>query len=138
MVLPAGLVGERTGDPDFARAGCAADNQIDRLADPFSGAEMGEFGARDAASGAARDIREVGPDAQLRAPQPCLVASGVLEVHLALQQHRQAVLEAEFAGAGQHRLLFEGFRHAAQSQPRHAFQGGMIEGHPSPPWPGLR
>ena len=53
-LLAAGLVGERTGNESLPGAGRPVDDQVEGLADPVAGGELGECGACDAASGSRR------------------------------------------------------------------------------------
>ena len=52
LLLAAGLVGERAGDECLSRSGRPFDDQIERLAYPVAGGELGQRGACDAAAGA--------------------------------------------------------------------------------------
>ena len=64
-LLAAGLVGERAGEEGLSRPGLSFDDQIEGLADPVAGGELGQGRTGDAASGTAVDIVDVGTHAQL-------------------------------------------------------------------------
>ena len=64
MVVAAGLVAERAGDPALAEARRAGDQEIFMTVDPFAGSEPGEDGAVEAARRAQVDVLDAGVLAQ--------------------------------------------------------------------------
>ena len=129
LLLAAGLVGEGAGDEGLARSCCTEQDEIERLSDPVAGGELGQRGARDAASGAAVDVLDVGADAQLGLAQMAEIAPVLAVLGLALDQHGEAVVEAELLDIGEIALLLEGLGHAGEAELQHAFDIGLSEGH---------
>ena len=129
LLLAAGLVGERAGDERLSRSGRAFDDQIEGLADPVAGGELGERGPGDAASGAAVDVLDVGADAQLGLAQMAEIALVVAVLGFALDHHGEAIVEAELLDVGDIALLLEGLGHAGEAELQHAFDIGLAQGH---------
>ena len=128
-LLAAGLVGERAGEEGLPRPGLSFDDQIQRLADPVAGGELGQRGAGDATSGTAVDVVEVGAHAQLSLAQMAQIAAVVAVLGFALDEHGEAVVEAELLDVGDIALLGEGLGHAAQAELEEAFDVGLAQGH---------
>ena len=122
-------MGERAGEEGLSGPGRAFDDQIEGLADPVAGGELGEGRTGDAASGTAVDILDVGPHAQLSLAQMAEVAPVVAVLGFALGQHGEAVVEAELLDVGDIALLPEGLGHARQTELKHAFDVGLAQGH---------
>ena len=128
-LLAAGLVGERAGEEGLARPGLSFDDQIQRLTDPVAGGELGQRRTGDAAPGTAVDVVEVGAHAQLSLAQMAQIAPVVAVLGFALNQHGEAVVEAELLDVGDIALLGEGLGHAGQAELEEAFDVGLAQGH---------
>ena len=129
LLLAAGLVGQRAGDEGLSRSGCPSDDQVEALADPVAGGELGERGPRDAAAGAAVDVLDVGADAQLGGTQMAEIALLVAVLGLALDQHGEPVVEAELRDIGDVALLLQRLGHAGEAELQHAVDIGLSKGH---------
>ena len=122
-------MGERAGEEGLSRPGLPFDDQIEGLADPVAGGELGQRRTGDAASGTAVDIVDVGTHAQLSLAQMAEVAPVVAVLGFALDEHGEAVVEAELLDVGDIALLAEGLGHAGQPELEHAFDVGLAQGH---------
>ena len=88
-VLPAGLVAEGAGEPTFADAARAGDQQITPCADPVAGGELEEQRAIETAGGAEVDILDAGLMAQPRGPGASLEALLPSQRHLVVEQEAE-------------------------------------------------
>ena len=122
-------MGERAGEEGFTRPGLSFDDQIQRLADPVAGGELGQRRAGDAAPGTAVDVVDVGAHAQLSLAQMAQIAPVVAVLGFALDEHGEAVVEAELLDVGDIALLGEGLGHAGQAELEEAFDVGLAQGH---------
>jgi hypothetical protein len=117
--------------PDAAGSG---DQQVLAVGDPLTACKMLEQGAVEAARGAVVDVLDHGVLAQLGAAQPCLGALGVAPGGLALDQEREALLEAEGLGLARAEQLFERLGHADEAEPMQLVEGGMSQHEGPPQW----
>src|SRR5262249_40784890 len=85
-VLAAGLVTERAGEPAFADAARAGDQQIAPFTDEVAGGELEEQGAIEAASGVIIDVFNTGVVAQPRGSGTRLEALLPAQRHLVCEQ----------------------------------------------------
>ena len=72
--------------------------------------------------------------AQAGEPQPGGQALAVAFQRLALDQHGQPILEAEFGGIGMSSLLLERAGHAGEAELAQAVRGGMGQHGCPPQW----
>ena len=128
-LLAASLVGERAGEEGLSRPGLSFDDQVEGLADPLAGGELGQRCAGDAAPGTAIDVMDVGAHAQLGLAQMAEIAPVVAVLGFAFDEHGEAVVEAELLDVGDVALLGEGLGHAGQAELEHAFDVGLAQGH---------
>ena len=133
-LLPAGLVGERTGQEGLSGSCGSDDDQVEGLADPVAGGEFGQRGACDAAAGAAVDVLEIGADAQLGMAEVSEVALVVAVPGLAFDHHGEAIVEVELVDVGDVALFLEGLDHAEEAELQQTFNIGLTEGHGVSPW----
>ena len=125
LLLPAGLMGQGAGHEGLSGSGWTNEDQVEGLADPVAGGELGDGGARDAAPGAAIDVLEIGADAQLGLAEVAEVALVVAVLDLAFEHDGEAVVEGELVDIGDVVLLLEGLDHAEEAELQHAFDVGL-------------
>jgi len=116
---------EGAGQPSFARAGRARDEQILMALDPFAGREPLEQSAIETAGGTVIDVLRRCLLAQAGEPEAGGQALAVAFQRLALDQHGQPILEAEFGGVGMASLLLEAACHAGEPKLAQAVGGGV-------------
>jgi len=102
--------------------------------DPLAAREPVEQGAIEAAGGALVDVLRRRLLAQACEPQPGGQPLAVAFQGLALHQHGQAVLEAEFDGIGVPALLLKRPGHAGETKLAQAVRGGMGQHGGAPQW----
>ena len=122
-------MGERAGDERLSRSGRPADDQVEGLSDPVAGGELGQGCAGDAAPGTAVDVLDACADAQLGLAQMAEIAPVLALFGFALDQHGEAVVEAELLEVGDAALLLECLGHAGEAELQHAFDIALSQGH---------
>lgn len=132
VVVAAGLVGERAGEPAFADAGRALDDQVLCGGDPVTGDQPLEQRAVQSAGAAVVDVLDGGALAQAGLPQPGgQPAIGALG-GLAIEQQGEPLGMAQ---ANRRRVVLEfceGAGHASQAQVGELLGGGVDEQDLSP------
>ncbi len=111
LLLSACLIGQGAGHEGLFGSGWTDEDQIEGLADPVTGGELGEGGAGDAAPGAAIDVLDIGANAQLSLAEVTEVALVIAVLDLAFEHHGEAVVEGELVNIGDVALLLEGLDH---------------------------
>jgi len=134
VVVAAGLVAERAGEPGFADAGRAFDDQVLRRGDPVAGDQPLEQRAIEAAW---RTIVDVLDDGALT--QPCMTQPGGEPPvgafsGFSVEQQREPLGVAQPGGRGIVLQLGEGAGHAGQAKLDELIDGGMCEQDLSPQW----
>ena len=116
VAVAAGLVGQRAGEPGFAYAGWAADDQVQAVAQPLAAAQLQDQRLVQPARAAVIDVFQAGVMAQPR----CFEASGQAGVfalgQLAIDHQTEAFVEAEIMDIGRCVLLAQRLDHAVQAQ----------------------
>ncbi len=130
MVLAAGLMGESAGEKCLARAGRTDNREVGSGPDPVALGQLHQRPMADPATGLAGHVFDAGPQPQPRPAQPGGAAAVVPLFLLAVEQHRETVLEGEVMDARQHRLLLQGLRHAGELEPLQ-LADNRIDGHGS-------
>jgi hypothetical protein len=102
--------------------------------DPFAAGEPLEQSAIETASGAVIDVLRRCLLAQACKPEAGGEPLAVALQRLALDQHSEPVLEAEFGGVGMASLLLKGACHAGQPKLAQAVGGGMGQHRVPPQW----
>jgi hypothetical protein len=94
VALAAGLVGERAGDPGLAHAGGAEDEEVERLAYPVAGGELGDERLVEAARGAQIEVLKAGALLEAGLAQAGLQAPILALGELPVGKQPEAFLEA--------------------------------------------
>ena len=118
---------EGAGDPAFADAGRAADQQIVVSVDPIAGGELLEQGAVETADGAQIDVLDhcgLAQAGELEAGHEALI---VALGGLAVDHQPEALLKAECGDVRLPPLLLECLGHAVQAEGDQAFMGRVVE-----------
>ncbi len=113
----------------FCARSVVSSSSRDLISVPVAGGELGERGACDAAPGAAVDVADIGADAQLGLAQMTEIALVVSVFGLALDDHGEAVVEAELVHIGDVALFLQGLGHAGEAELEHAVDIGLAQGH---------
>ena len=113
----------------LAAAGCPENDQIYRVADPATCSELGQGGTGNATSGAAVDILDIGANPKLRLTQMRLIASRVPMLAFALEQHGEAIIEAELIDIGDVSMFLRGLGHAAEAKLKHSLDVRLAQCH---------
>jgi hypothetical protein len=108
---------QRAGEVAFAHAGWTGNQDVEVLANPGSLAQLSQLRLWQAAFGSRLDVFDAClADAQIgvsqKAPQSTIVAREVFSI----DQHREALVEAELCNFRDSLLLFPRLRHHAQPQ----------------------
>jgi hypothetical protein len=124
-----GLVAESASDKTLAGTGRAQDQNVVVLVQPTAAGEAVDQAAVETARGAVVDILEAGGLAQPGKAQ-ALGERGVVALDgLAIDQYRQALVEAEAITVGQALLLLERLGHAGEAQAAQRLDRGMDHDH---------
>ena len=133
-IIAAGLVAECAGEPGFADAGGAFDDEVLQRLDPVAGDQPLEQRAIEAAGRTIVDILDGGALAQAGMTEPGgEPAVGALG-GLAVEQQGEPFGVAETGGAGIVLQLAEGAGHAGQAEADELIDCGMGEQDLSPQW----
>ena len=101
VALAAGLLGERAGDEGLADAGRSGDDDVVVLLDPAAGRELADLGAVELSLRRVVDVLDAGlAEAELGLSQPAREAAVVAEELLGVDEHGEALVEAEAAILG--------------------------------------
>jgi hypothetical protein len=127
-------VAEGTGNPCFADARGAGDQQILLAFDPLSLRQPLEQGSVKTAVSAVVDILRGCHLAQASEAQSRLQAFVVAFQNLAIDQHRKAILEGELRAVGLSLLFFQCVDHANEAEVSQAIDGWMVQHSLAPQW----
>ena len=116
QVLPAGLLAEGAGEPAFADAAGAGDQQITPRADPVAVGELEEQRAIEPAGSAEVDILDAGLMAQPRRPGASLEALLASQRHFVVEQEAEPFGMFEVARLGRGFERLEALGHAVEAE----------------------
>src|SRR5882757_2180592 len=122
------LVAEGASDETFAGAGRAQDQNVVVPVQPTAAGERVDEAAVETARGAVVDILEAGGLAQPGKTQALGERDVVAFDGLAIDQHGQALVEAEAIAVGQALLLLERLGHAGEAQAAQCLDRGVESG----------
>ena len=125
--LPAGLLGERTGDEGLAAAGGTVEQEILGLTNPVAAGEAGQLAAIQAAAGAVVDVLDAGALLELGELQEARQTTIVAVDDLAVEQQCEALVEGEAHGGALGELLGQGGGHAVELEPVQCIEGRLDE-----------
>jgi hypothetical protein len=131
--VPTGLVTQGTGDPAFAEARLASDQQILMPIDPATVDQMRHDGAVKATRGAQIGILDAGGLPESRELQAGAQALGVALGGLVIDQEAETLLEAErLEGGAGAALLVQRACHSGQAERGKALGSGVGQPQSSP------
>lgn len=112
-----GLVAQGAGEPGFADAGWAGQQQVVLLADPVSAGQGRELAFVQASALAAVKVFQAGPGVfELGLFAQSLQAFVVTPRQFAVEQQTESLIEAQAVAGRQCPLLFQRLGHAAEAQ----------------------
>src|SRR4051795_6564408 len=125
VVVAAGLLAKSAGQPTFADAGWAFEDQVLLGLDPAAVGELLEQGAVEAAGSPPVDVLDTGLVAQLGEPQPGLEPAVLSLGDLAVEQQAEPLGWGELAAARVGGQFLKGPRHAGEAELVQLVEGGM-------------
>ena len=116
VTVAAGLVSQRAGEPGFAYARWAADDQVQAVAQPLAAAQLQDQGLVQAAWAAVIDVFQAGVMAQSCQFQAAAQTRVFTFGQLAVDHQAEAFVEAQIIDIGRGVLLAQRLDHAVQAQ----------------------
>jgi hypothetical protein len=134
VVVAAGLLAKSAGQPTFADAGWAFQDQVLLGLDPAALGELLEQSAVEAAGSTPVDVLDAGLVAQLGEPQPGLEPAVLSLGDLAVEQQAQPLGRGELAAPRVGLQFFERLRHTGEAELAQLVEGGVDQHGLSPQW----